>query len=118
MGIRIARVIQDEALERPYGTASFAGGPIRPMTTAARARDAVFRSTDDSTLRVCLQIVLFAHRGRPHRDIAIDLGVHRRTVTRWLNAYSADGLDGLRPEKAQGTPDHTPPRWPARFGVG
>lgn len=49
-----------------------------------------------------------AHRGRARQDIAADLGVHRRTVTRWVNAYCADGLDGLRPRKAKGTPGHIP----------
>jgi transposase len=49
-----------------------------------------------------------AHRGRPRQDIAEDLGVHRRTVTRWLNAYCDGGLDGLRPRKARGTPGKIP----------
>ena len=49
-----------------------------------------------------------AHRGRARRDIAADPGVHRRTVARWPNACCADGLDGLRPEKAAGTPSHLP----------
>lgn len=43
-----------------------------------------------------------AHEGRPHRDIAADQGVHRKTVTRWLNVYCDRGLDGLRPQKAKG----------------
>ena len=33
---------------------------------------------------------------------------HRRTVTRWINAYCADGPDGLRPRKAKGTPGKIP----------
>ena len=70
--------------------------------------DTLFRSTDDPTFRVRLQIVLMVHRGRARQDIATDLGVHRRTVTRWANAYCADGLDGLRPRKAKGTPGHIP----------
>ena len=49
-----------------------------------------------------------AHRGRPRQDIAADLGVHRKTVTRWINAYCDHGLDGLRPKKAKGTPRHIP----------
>jgi transposase len=55
-----------------------------------------------------LQIVLLAHRGRPRQDIAADLGVHRKTVTRWLNAYCADGLGGLQPKKAKGKPGKIP----------
>ena len=68
-----------------------------------------FRDTGDRKLRDRLQIVLLAHRGRPHRDIAADLGVNRKTVTRWLNAYCADGLDALRPRKAPGKTAHLPP---------
>lgn len=78
-----------------------------PATEAERI-DALFRSTEDPALRVRLQIVLMAHRGRPRQDIAADLGVHRRTVTRWVNAYCADGLAGLRPRKAKGTPGKIP----------
>ncbi|MBN9119466.1 MAG: helix-turn-helix domain-containing protein [Planctomycetes bacterium] len=83
---------------------------IRVQLPAAEADrlDALFRSTDDPAFRVSLQIVLMAHRGRARQDIAADRGVHRKTVTRWVNAYRADGLDGLRPKKAKGTPGHIP----------
>lgn len=50
-----------------------------------------------------------AHRGRARQDIAADLGVHRRTVTRWINAYCADGLNGLSLKKAKGKPSPIPP---------
>ena len=69
---------------------------------------ACFRATADRQLRDRLQIVLLAHRGRKHQDIAADLGVHRKTVTRWLNAYCAGGLDALRPKKAPGKPGKIP----------
>ncbi|MBA3878065.1 MAG: hypothetical protein C0498_14315 [Anaerolinea sp.] len=78
-----------------------------PPTTAERL-DTLFRSTDDPKLRHRLRIVLMAHRGRPRQDIAADLGIHRKTVTRWLNAYCDGGLDALRPKKAKGTPGHIP----------
>jgi transposase len=70
--------------------------------------EASFRSTDDRKLRDRLQIVLMAQRGRAHQDIAADLGVHRKTVTRWLNAFCDGGLDALRPKKAPGKPGHIP----------
>lgn len=70
--------------------------------------DPLFRSADDPAFRVRLQIVLMAHRGRPRQDIATDLGVHRKTVTRWVNAYCDGGLDGLRPRTAKGTPGKIP----------
>jgi transposase len=79
-----------------------------PAAEAERL-DALFRSTGDRKLRDRLQIVLMAHRGRARQDIAADLGVHRRTVTRWINAYCADGLDGLSPKKAKGKPSPIPP---------
>jgi transposase len=66
--------------------------------------DALFRSTTDRKLRDRLQIVRMAQRGRPRQDIATDLGVHRRTVTRWLNAYCIGGLPALQPKKAKGKP--------------
>jgi len=83
---------------------------IRVQLPASEAErlDALFRSTEDPALRVRLQIVLMAHRGRPRQDIAADLGVHRKTVTRWANAYCDRGLDGLRPRKANGTPGRIP----------
>src|SRR2546421_8030710 len=68
-----------------------------------------FRATEDRKLRDRLQIVLLAHRGRKHRDIAADLCINRRSVQRWLNAYLERGLDGLRPRKANGAPGHIPP---------
>lgn len=61
-----------------------------------------FRDTDDRRLRDRAQIVLLAQRGRPHQDIAADLGIAPRTVQRWLNAYLERGLDGLQPRPAPG----------------
>lgn len=81
---------------------------IQLPSAEAERLDALFRSTQDRKLRDRLQIVLMAHRGRARQDIAADLGVHRKTVTRWLNAYCADGLGALRPRKAKGQPGHIP----------
>ena len=78
-----------------------------PQAEADRL-EGLFRSTDDRKLRDRLQIVLMAHRGRARQEIATDLGVHRKTVTRWLNAYCAAGLDGLQPKKAKGQPGKIP----------
>jgi transposase len=73
-----------------------------------RRLEQVFRDSADPKLRDRVQIVLMAHRGRQHQDIAADLAVAPRTVQRWLNAYLADGLDGLRPKKARGKPAGIP----------
>ena len=78
-----------------------------------RRLEAVVRESTDAKLRHRVQIVLMAHRGRRHPDIAADTGTSHRSVQRWLNAYLDRGLDGLRPRKAPGakptlTPDLAP----------
>jgi transposase len=75
-----------------------------------RRLEQAFRRTDDRKLRDRLQIVLLAHRGRKHLDSAADLGVNRRTVQRWLNAYLEHGEGGLRPRKAPGAAATIPDR--------
>lgn len=48
-----------------------------------------------------------AHRDRARQGIAADLSTRQRTVTRWwVNAYRADGVGRLRPEKANGKAGH------------
>lgn len=69
----------------------------------------VFKQTADRKLRDRAQIVLMAWRGRPHGQIAGDLGINGRTVQRWLNAYLERGLEGLRPGKAKGAAAKIPP---------
>jgi transposase len=78
-----------------------------PDAEAQRLEQA-FRQATDRKLRDRLQIIRLAHRGRPHQDIAADLGITPRTVQRWLNAYLDRGLDGLRPRKAKGRPAAIP----------
>jgi transposase len=78
-----------------------------PQTEVEQLQQA-FCSSQDRKLRDRLQIVLLAHRGRKHQDIAADLCINRRGVQRWLNAYLERGLDGLRPRKAKGAPGKIP----------
>jgi transposase len=78
-----------------------------PPEEAARL-EGLLRTGRDPKLRLRLQIVLMAHRGRPHKDIATDLGIHVSGVARWLNAYCERGLDGLTPKKAKGRPTPIP----------
>jgi transposase len=78
-----------------------------PQAEANRLEE-LFQTTNDRKFRDRLQIVLMAHRGRPRQDIAQDLGVHRRSVTRWLNAYGDGGLDALRPRQAKGNKPKIP----------
>lgn len=101
---------------------------IRLPEADAHALEQAFRQATDRTLRDRLQIIRLASRGRPHQDIATDLGITPRTVQRWLNRYLDSGLAGLRPRKAKGAGAKVPPemaeevrRWviqgPARQGL-
>ena len=93
-----------------------------------RRLEQAFLQAADRKIRDRLQVVRMAHRGRPHQDIAADLGVSPRTVQRWLNAYLTGGLPALKPRKAKGHPSAIPAhlarvirRWvidgPARQGL-
>src|SRR5262249_61293539 len=62
----------------------------------------LFRTLEARRLRARLQIVLLAHKGRPRQQIAADLAIHRRSVTRWLNAYCDGGLQALAPRRPKG----------------
>lgn len=75
---------------------------IRLPESEAQELEARFRSTEDRKLRDRLQVVLLAHKGRKHQDIAADLCVNRRSVQRWLNSYCEGGLASLMPRKAKG----------------
>ena len=75
---------------------------IRLNYAEARRLEQAFLQATDRKLRDHLQIVRLAHRGRPHQDIAADLGITPRTVQRWLNAYLDGGIQALRPRKARG----------------
>jgi len=84
---------------------------IRIQLTEAEARrlEQAFLQATDRKLRDRLQIVRLAHRGRPHKDIAADLGITPRTVQRWLNAYLDGGIGALKPRKARGHDPAIPP---------
>jgi transposase len=81
---------------------------IQLQQAEAERLEELFQATADRKLRDRLQIVLMAHRGRARQDIAIDLGIHRRSVTRWLNTYCDGGFDALRPRKAKGNKPNIP----------
>ena len=102
---------------------------IRLSEDEAQRLESEFRSASDRKLRDRLQIVLLAHRGRPRKDIAADLCVSTRCVTRWLNAFCERGLAALAPKRARGKDPGIPAtmadevrRWviegPAKQGLG
>lgn len=70
--------------------------------TEVESLERALRTIADAKLRHRGPIVLTAHRGRPHPEIAADTGTSQRSVPRWLNAYLDGGLERLRPRKAKG----------------
>src|SRR3954470_22142240 len=74
---------------------------------ARRLKQAFLQATDRKS-HDRLQIIRLAHRGRPHQDIAADLGITPRTVQNWLNRYLEQGLAGLKPRTAKGQPPAIP----------
>lgn len=75
---------------------------IRLSAPQLTSLEHALRTTSDRKFRDRTQIVLLAHRDRPHKDSAADLGITTRTVQRWLNAYTNRGLNGLRPGRPRG----------------
>jgi hypothetical protein len=75
---------------------------IQLSDAEVEALEHVLRTTADAKLRHRAQIVLMAHRGRPHPTIVADTGTSQRSVQRGLNASLDGGLDRLRPRKAKG----------------
>ena len=77
----------------------------------AERREKAFRATGDRKFRDRLQIVRMAHAGRARHAIAADLGVNRKTVTRWRNAYCDGGLDASARARPPARPATSRPNW-------
>ena len=81
---------------------------IKLSEDEGRRLDATFHTTPNRRLRDRCQAILMAARGRRHRPMAEDLGMSGRTRPRWLNAYQAEGFDGLTIQWASGRAPHIP----------
>src|SRR3954467_14941330 len=81
---------------------------IKLTDDQVRRLEQAFLQATDRKSRDRLQIVRLAHRGRPHQDIAADLGVTPCTVQAWLNASNRAGIAALKPRKAKGQPPAIP----------
>jgi transposase len=71
---------------------------------------AVMKTASAARLRVRCQAILMASRGRQHSRMAEDLGISVRTGQRWLKAYGAGGLAGLKIRWAAGRVAKIPER--------
>ena len=68
------------------------------------ALEALYRRTKDPDVRSRCQMVLLSHEGHSPPAIAKQVRFHRRTVTRWLQRYEAEGLEGLLTKPRPGRP--------------
>jgi transposase len=66
------------------------------MTKSVSRWKRFLKTTPDRRRRTRDQAMLMASRGRRHRQIAEDLRLSGRTLQRWLHAYQAQGLAGLK----------------------
>ena len=69
---------------------------IRLTATEQAHLEQLFKTTNDRRLRDRCQAIVMAHRGRKHKTIAQDLGVHRTTVRLWLKQYDEQGVEGIQ----------------------
>lgn len=60
------------------------------------------RVEKNARLRVRLQAIVLAKRGRTAPEVADALGVSRRTIQQWIRRYNDTGIDGLRHRPGQG----------------
>jgi transposase len=74
--------------------------------TAAALRRA-YRAEADAAVRMRLHGLWLVRSGRPVGEVAATLGVHYRTVQRWVRWYEAGGLAAVRAHR-QGGPGPQP----------
>ena len=51
-----------------------------------------------------LRAILMKDEGKKNREIAKELKVATKTVTRWIEQWNKEGLEGFRPQKPKGNP--------------
>ena len=71
-------------------------------TDTEAALRAWYRAEPDGAARMRLQGLWLLRRGRPVDEVAATVGVHRRTVDRWVAWYRAGGVAGVRAHRQGG----------------
>lgn len=66
--------------------------------------EALYRQTKEADVRSRCQMILLSHEGLSPPQIAAQVRVHRRTVTRYIQRYEAEGIDGLQTRARSGRP--------------
>jgi transposase len=73
-------------------------------STELIALEELYRQTKDADLRSRCQMILLSAEGRSPPQIAKQVRFHRRTVTRYIQRYEAEGIDGLLTRPRSGRP--------------
>jgi transposase len=60
------------------------------------------RSQSNARMRIRVQAIVLAKRGRTAEEIAAALGASRRPVQEWVRRYNQSGVDGLQRRPGQG----------------
>lgn len=68
------------------------------------ALEQLYRQTKDADIRSRCQMILLSDEGLSPPQIATQVRFHRRTVTRYIQRYEAEGLAGLRTKPRSGRP--------------
>jgi transposase len=79
------------------------------------ALEALYRQTKEADVRSRCQMIWLSHEGLSPPQIAAQVRVHRRTVTRYIQRYEAEGLDGLRTRPRSGRPPKATRAYTARL---
>ena len=78
-----------------------------PEDTAEALRTA-YRAERDTVLRTRLHALWLLRSGRRMREVASVVGIHYRTLQRWVSWYRTGGLEDVRSHRMKGT-------WAAAF---
>jgi transposase len=68
------------------------------------ALEKVYRQTQDANVRSRCQMILLSNEGLSPPQIAPQVRFHRRTVTRYIQRYEDEGIDGLLTRPRSGRP--------------
>lgn len=79
------------------------------------ALEALYRQTKEADVRSRCQMIWLSHEGLSPPQIAAQVRVHRRTVTRYIQRYEAEGMDGLRTRPRSGRPPKATQAYTARL---
>lgn len=78
---------------------------VHTLSTAELAAlEKLYRQTNEADVRSRCQMILLSNEGLSPPRIGEQVPFHRRTVTRYIQRYEAEGIDGLMTRPRSGRP--------------